>query len=237
MIPLRDVIPSRTFPFFTIAFIVLNSIAFLFEQTLSAPALEQFVRSLRSGPCAARRAQRVHVDVPARRLAALSRKHALPVDLRRQRRGSSWPCALRRLLSAVRRCRSGRACVHESHLEDSDDRRERRHCRCDGRLFRPVSELARAGARAALHHLGNHRSAGHSLPRHSGFSCSFSTELDRWRSERARKQEESRSGRTSRDFWREWQASSCCASRPAPAGAARLCKVLPGHSGSGTRTR
>ncbi len=44
MIPLRDVIPSRTFPFFTIAFIILNSIAFLFEQTLSGPALEAFVR-------------------------------------------------------------------------------------------------------------------------------------------------------------------------------------------------
>lgn len=43
MIPLRDVIPSRTFPFFTIAFIVLNSIAFLYEQSLSRPALEQFV--------------------------------------------------------------------------------------------------------------------------------------------------------------------------------------------------
>ncbi len=43
MIPLRDVIPSRTFPFFTISFIVLNTIAFLFEQSLSGPALEQFV--------------------------------------------------------------------------------------------------------------------------------------------------------------------------------------------------
>jgi membrane associated rhomboid family serine protease len=43
MIPLRDVIPSRTFPFFTVSFIVLNSIAFLFEQSLSRPALEQFV--------------------------------------------------------------------------------------------------------------------------------------------------------------------------------------------------
>ena len=43
MIPLRDVIPSRTFPFFTISFIVLNTIAFLFEQTLSRAALEQFV--------------------------------------------------------------------------------------------------------------------------------------------------------------------------------------------------
>ena len=41
MIPLRDVIPSRTFPFFTISFIVLNSIAFFFEQfALSKPELE-----------------------------------------------------------------------------------------------------------------------------------------------------------------------------------------------------
>src|SRR5688572_9154168 len=45
MIPLRDVIPSRTFPLFTIAFIILNSLAFLFEQSLSPPALEQFIRS------------------------------------------------------------------------------------------------------------------------------------------------------------------------------------------------
>ena len=43
MIPLRDVIPSRTFPFVNVSFIVLNSIAFLFEQSLSRPALEQFV--------------------------------------------------------------------------------------------------------------------------------------------------------------------------------------------------
>ena len=43
MIPLRDVIPSRTFPFFTIAFIVLNSAAFFFEQSLPRRALEQFI--------------------------------------------------------------------------------------------------------------------------------------------------------------------------------------------------
>ncbi len=43
MIPLRDVIPSRTFPFFTITFIVLNSIAFLYEQSLTRPALEAFI--------------------------------------------------------------------------------------------------------------------------------------------------------------------------------------------------
>ena len=43
MIPLRDVIPSRTFPFFTITFIVLNAVAFLFEVSLSEPALEEFM--------------------------------------------------------------------------------------------------------------------------------------------------------------------------------------------------
>jgi membrane associated rhomboid family serine protease len=45
MIPLRDVIPSRTFPIFTIGFIVLNSLAFLFEQSLSGPAREEFIRN------------------------------------------------------------------------------------------------------------------------------------------------------------------------------------------------
>jgi membrane associated rhomboid family serine protease len=43
MIPLRDVIPSRMFPLFTVTFIVLNSLAFLFEQSLSSRDLEQFV--------------------------------------------------------------------------------------------------------------------------------------------------------------------------------------------------
>ena len=40
MIPLRDVIPSRTTPFLTIAFIVLNSAAFLFELSLSDQSLK-----------------------------------------------------------------------------------------------------------------------------------------------------------------------------------------------------
>ena len=44
MIPLRDVIPSRTFPFFTIAFIVLNSLVFLFELSMPDPVLEGFMR-------------------------------------------------------------------------------------------------------------------------------------------------------------------------------------------------
>jgi membrane associated rhomboid family serine protease len=45
MIPLRDVIPSRTFPFFTIAFIVLNSLAFLFDRSLSDQAREALIRT------------------------------------------------------------------------------------------------------------------------------------------------------------------------------------------------
>lgn len=45
MIPLRDVIPSRTFPLFTIAFIVFNSVAFLFEISLPERALEAFLNA------------------------------------------------------------------------------------------------------------------------------------------------------------------------------------------------
>ncbi|RPI50339.1 MAG: rhomboid family intramembrane serine protease [Acidobacteria bacterium] len=43
MIPLRDVIPSRTFPLFTVTFIVLNSVAFLFELSLPEDALQAFL--------------------------------------------------------------------------------------------------------------------------------------------------------------------------------------------------
>jgi membrane associated rhomboid family serine protease len=43
MIPLRDVIPSRTIPFFTITFIVLNAVAFLFELSLPENALERVI--------------------------------------------------------------------------------------------------------------------------------------------------------------------------------------------------
>jgi membrane associated rhomboid family serine protease len=43
MIPLRDVIPSRTTPVVTIALIVLNAMVFLYEQTLSERELQRFV--------------------------------------------------------------------------------------------------------------------------------------------------------------------------------------------------
>jgi membrane associated rhomboid family serine protease len=43
MFPISDVIPSRTVPVATIALIVLNSVAFLFELTLGDRALQQVV--------------------------------------------------------------------------------------------------------------------------------------------------------------------------------------------------
>jgi membrane associated rhomboid family serine protease len=43
MIPIRDVIPSRTRPFVTVGFIALNALVFLFQQTLSDQQLRQFV--------------------------------------------------------------------------------------------------------------------------------------------------------------------------------------------------
>src|SRR5215510_9903955 len=43
MIPLRDVIPSRTVPFVTITVIVLNALAFLFELSLDPRALSNFL--------------------------------------------------------------------------------------------------------------------------------------------------------------------------------------------------
>lgn len=43
MIPLSDVIPSRTVPVVTIALIVVNAAVFLYELTLPEPLLQQFV--------------------------------------------------------------------------------------------------------------------------------------------------------------------------------------------------
>jgi membrane associated rhomboid family serine protease len=45
MIPLRDVIPSRTFPFINIAIIVVNAVAFLFELSLSDAGLQPFLQT------------------------------------------------------------------------------------------------------------------------------------------------------------------------------------------------
>ena len=43
MIPLRDVIPSRTTPYITVTIIGLNALAWLFELTMSPEQLTQFL--------------------------------------------------------------------------------------------------------------------------------------------------------------------------------------------------
>src|SRR5256885_8077389 len=43
MIPLRDVIPSRTTPYITVTIIVLNALAWLFEVSLPRDVLNQFL--------------------------------------------------------------------------------------------------------------------------------------------------------------------------------------------------
>jgi membrane associated rhomboid family serine protease len=45
VIPLRDVIPTRTFPFVNISLIVLNSVAFLFELSIPDAQFQRFVRA------------------------------------------------------------------------------------------------------------------------------------------------------------------------------------------------
>src|SRR5262249_25343890 len=44
MIPLRDVIPSRTTPYITVLIIVINSLAWLYEVSLPRRALESFLQ-------------------------------------------------------------------------------------------------------------------------------------------------------------------------------------------------
>jgi membrane associated rhomboid family serine protease len=43
MIPLRDIVPSRTRPYVTVTLIILNSVAFLFELSLPPDARQQFL--------------------------------------------------------------------------------------------------------------------------------------------------------------------------------------------------
>ena len=57
---------------------------------------------------------------------------------------------------------------HRSDVDAADHRRERRHRRRDGRVFRALSAVARADARPAHHLLGDHRAAGNRAARGSG---------------------------------------------------------------------
>ena len=76
MIPLRDVIPTRTFPALVVGIIGLNALAFLFEQTLQRSPARALRARVRRGPRRFGVELRVHVDVPARRMDAPPRQHA-----------------------------------------------------------------------------------------------------------------------------------------------------------------
>jgi membrane associated rhomboid family serine protease len=52
MLPLRDVIPSRTTPYFTVTIIVLNATAWLYELSMSPRGLEVFLRDYGVVPAA-----------------------------------------------------------------------------------------------------------------------------------------------------------------------------------------
>jgi membrane associated rhomboid family serine protease len=52
VIPLRDVIPSRTTPVVTVLIIAINAVVFLYQQTLSEPELMRFVYSYALVPVA-----------------------------------------------------------------------------------------------------------------------------------------------------------------------------------------
>ena len=98
MLPLRDNVPTRRFPVVTVALIVINVAVWLLYQL---PNLDRSVHDLAfhpcevNGSCAADRqglaADRAHLDVHARELAAHRREHAVPLDLRQQRRGRDGP--------------------------------------------------------------------------------------------------------------------------------------------------
>ena len=52
MIPLRDVVPSRTTPYITITIIALNALAWLFELSLPPPVLNEFITAYGVVPAA-----------------------------------------------------------------------------------------------------------------------------------------------------------------------------------------
>ena len=116
MIPIRDDNPVRGLPVVT-AFLILTCMGvYLWQLSLppEAQARGDDLARIHAGRAVRLRAHRgrsvgvaggldLHGDVPARRVLSPRRQHALPVDLRGQRRGPRRPRPVRRLLSDLRR--------------------------------------------------------------------------------------------------------------------------------------
>ena len=147
MIPLRDVIPSRTTPYVTISLVTINILVFLYQFSLG-PAVNQFVLAFGLVPAYFSWVNVVHVDVPPRRLPARGRQHALSLDLRRQRRGPHGTRAVSGVLPALRHGGGPRANADGSRLRRPDGRRQRRGCGRHGRLLRALPAFAHRHAAA-----------------------------------------------------------------------------------------
>ena len=166
MIPLRDVIPSRTTPYVTVGLIVVNVLVFLYELTLPERSLDEFVLYFGLVPAAFSWVAVRDVDVPARRDSSRRRQHAVPVDLRRQRRGPHGPRAVPGVLPALRRGGGAGTDGDAAGFDCRDGRRQRRDRRRDGRVLRALPALAHRHPGADLLLFPAHRGAGDLLPRH-----------------------------------------------------------------------
>ena len=121
VLPLRDNVPTRSFPVVTVGLIGANALVWFWE--LSKPGVtvhvfrDGFYPCTLSGPCqipvphppAALVRGRLHRDVHARELAAHPREHALPLDLRQQRRGRARQGPVSRLVPRRGDRRDGRS--------------------------------------------------------------------------------------------------------------------------------
>ena len=161
VLPLKDNVPTRTFPIVTVGLIAANVIAYVWE--VSGAGLERPRRTAGATTRARSRARasvrrsttrrssrRLQRDVHARRHLPHRREHALPLDLRQQRRGRARAHAVPGLVSARRRRGDGGADAHHARPRHRTRREhsERRRERCDRRRARRVLRAAAAGARA-----------------------------------------------------------------------------------------
>ena len=149
MIPLRDVIPSRTVPFVTVTLILLNAAAWVLELSMSQRGAESVIRSVRRG------AGGIHgpVTLCSRRCSCTAAgSHVI---------GNMWwlwifgdnvedefghgrflvfylLCGLTAALGQI---------VMDPTSHAADNRRQRRHRGRDGRVLRALPSIARAHAR------------------------------------------------------------------------------------------
>ena len=142
MIPLRDVIPSRTTPVVTMTIIALNVLVFVYQWSLGPRDANEFVFTWGLVPADFRLVTMVtsmflhggFLHVGGNMLYMWIFGDNVED---RMGRGRFVAFYLR-----VRLHRGAHADVRQSGIRGADGRRQRRHCRRDGRLLRHVSALA-----------------------------------------------------------------------------------------------